>query len=94
MDSYKLQIILDPDRLNLKSRFKVGDLVALSGDVTVDMIIRDLNKCRAGIITRIRFFTKESFEYIADIKTICELEVLWTPGQQVTFEMENRLVKL
>ena len=94
MDIYKPKIILDPDRLNLKSRFKVGDLVALSGGVTVDMVIRDINKCRAGLVTKIRFFTKESFEYIADIKTICELEVLWTPGQQVTFETENRLIKL
>tara|TARA_R110000824_G_scaffold299792_2_gene487826 strand:+ start:522 stop:806 length:285 start_codon:yes stop_codon:yes gene_type:complete len=94
MESYKLQIILDPDLLNLKSRFKIGDLVVLSDDITVNMIIRDINKCRAGLVTKIRFFTKESFDYIADIKTICELEVLWTPSQQVTFEMENRLIRL
>lgn len=94
MQNHKLQIILDPERLNLKSRFQIGDLVSLSGELTLDMVIRDINKCRAGIITKIRFFMKETFDYIPKTETLCELEVFWSPGQHVTCEMENRLIKL
>ena len=95
MESYKWQIISDPSLVpNITSEFSVGDLVTLSGDTTVDMIIRDINECRTGLITKVRYFTKQGFEYTSKQEIVCEYEVFWSPSEKVTHETKNRIIKL
>jgi len=95
MESYKWQIIADPTMIpNITSDFSLGDLVTLSGDITVDMVIRDINECRTGLITKIRYFTKQGFETTSKREVVCEYEVLWSPSEKVTYETRPRLIKL
>lgn len=95
MESYKWQIITDPAMIpNVTSDFSVGDLVTLSGDITMDMIIRDINECKTGLISKIRYFTKQGFEKASKRKVVCEYEVFWSPSEKVTYETRNRLIRL
>lgn len=90
MHGYKWQIILYDD--TLESKFKVGDLVSLSADATLNFDTRNIERNKVGIVLNIRWFRKESFHWDKPRKeSICEVEVLWSPSGETTFEREDRL---
>jgi len=96
MDQYKWQIILGDHRY--QSKFKVGDLVKISSDATLNFDTRDIEKNKFGLVVKIRWFSREPLHWASaaagKIEPVCEVEVLWTPSKIITYEKENKITKV
>tara|TARA_R100000808_G_C2047839_1_gene84614 strand:+ start:136 stop:420 length:285 start_codon:yes stop_codon:yes gene_type:complete len=94
MEEYKWKVIIDDEEL--VSDFKIGDLVTFSTTTTLDKDFRDINKKKVGLVTNVRFFYKEPARSSAQrtIHTVCEIEILWSPSNEKTYEREDSLIKV
>jgi hypothetical protein len=94
MEEYKWKVVINDEELY--SEFKIGDLVTLSPTATLDSDFRDISKKKIGLVTNVRFFYKEPVRWSSNktIHQVCEIEILWSPSNEKTYEMEDKIAKV